>query len=53
MKDAFKVCLEFVLSELEKDIINGLLDYYLSVPSNTYKEEWEALGGLAHDRRII
>ena len=45
--------LELFLSQLEKEIFNGLLNDSISIPSNMSKEEWEALRGLADDRSIV
>ena len=45
--------LERFLSQLEKDIFNGLLDVSMTVQSNMSKEEWEALRGLADDKSIV
>ena len=45
--------LELFLSQLEKEIFNGLLNDSISIPSNMPKEEWEALRGLADDRSIV
>ena len=45
--------LELFLSQLEKEIFNGLLNYSISIPSNMTKEVWEALGGLADDSSVI
>ena len=45
--------LELILSQLEKNIFNGLLDVSMSVQSNMSKEEWEALRGLADDKSIV
>ena len=45
--------LELILSQLEKNIFNGLLDASMSVQSNMSKEEWEALRGLADDNSIV
>ena len=45
--------LELILSQLEKNIFNGLLDASMSVQSNMSKEEWEALIGLADDKSIV
>ena len=39
--------LELFLSQLEKEIFNGLLDDSTSIPSSMSKEQWEALRGLA------
>ena len=44
--------LELFLSQLEKEIFNGLLNDSLSIPSNMTKEEWKPLKGLADDRSI-
>ena len=38
--------LELFLSQLEKEIFNGLLNDSISILSNMFKEEWEALRGL-------
>ena len=45
--------LELILSQLEKNIFNGLLGVSMSVQSNMSKEEWEALRGLADDKSIV
>ena len=45
--------LELFLSQLEKEIFNGLLDDSISVSSNMSSEEWEALRGLADDTSIV
>ena len=45
--------LELFLSQLEKEIFNGLPNDFISVPSNMSKEEREALRGLADDRSIV
>ena len=45
--------LELFLSQLEKEIFNGLLNDFISLPSNMYKEEWEALRGLADYRSVV
>ena len=45
--------LELFLSQLEKEIFNGLLNDSISIPSNMSKEEWEALRGLADDKSIV
>ena len=42
--------LELFLSQLEKEVFNGFLNYSTSIPS---KEEWEALRRLADDRSIV
>ena len=42
--------LELFLSQLEKEVFNGFLNYSTSIPS---KEEWEALRRLADDRNIV
>ena len=41
------------MSQLEKEIFNGLLNDSISIPSNMSKEEWEALRGLADDKSIV
>ena len=41
------------MSQLEKEIFNGLLNDSISIPSNISKEEWEALRGLADDGSIV
>ena len=45
--------LELFLSQLEKEIFNGLVNDSISIPSNMSKEEWEALRRLADDRSIV
>ena len=45
--------LELFLSQLEKEIFNGLLNDSISIPSNMSKEEREALRGLTDDRSIV
>ena len=45
--------LEPFLSQLEKEIFNGLLNDSISLPSNMSKEEWEALKGVADNRNIV
>ena len=45
--------LELFLSQLEKEIFNGLLNDFISIPSNMSKEKWEALRGLADYRSIV
>ena len=42
--------LQLFLCQLEKEILNGLLNDSISIPSIMSKEEWEALRGLADDR---
>ena len=41
------------MSQLEKEIFNGLLNDSIPIPSNMPKEEWEALRGVADDRSIV
>ena len=41
------------MSQLEKNIFNGLVNDYISIPSNMSKKAWEALRGLADDRSIV
>ena len=45
--------LEPFLSQLEKEIFNGLLNDSISLPSNMSKEEWEALKVVADNRNIV
>ena len=45
--------LELFLSQLEKEIFNGLLNDSISITSNMSKEEWEELRRLACDRSIV
>ena len=45
--------LGLLLSHLEREIFNCLLNDSISIPSNMSKEELEALRGLADDRSIV
>ena len=45
--------LELFLSQLEKEIFDGLLNDSISIPSNISKKEWNTLRGLADDRSIV